>query len=277
MKSINLNPNQVELTKSELTLINYLYAHIEEIPFLSITELAKRLSLSSATLSRGVRHLGFDSFKDLKEFIVDKRRISPAAKMEQSLDANSHPHSKLISKEILHLQETLNHWDDTSFTKALAALHEAKMIHIFGKGASYGLAHIFSFRLNRFKKNTRIMESSGSQVFESLHLITPEDIIILFAFSKMPLEAKLIIEHQQKVGYQLLIITDRLYTNPSHQESIQLFVRRGDINNYHAMVTPMAMLDSLIVEYAKAYQPSTLQSLEDLFTLKETYAKQLPR
>jgi DNA-binding MurR/RpiR family transcriptional regulator len=277
MQPIDLNPNQVPLTKSELTLINYLYIHIDEIPFISITELAKRLSISSPTLSRAVRHLGFASFKDLKDFIAERYRISPSIKMEKVLEHSALPHTQLIHSEIEHLEETLKHWDKDAFSQAILAIQNANRVYFYGKGASAGLASIFAFRLNRFRKNTHIMEPSGSQVFESLHLVTKEDLVILFAFEKMPLEAQLIIEHQKKVGYQLLMITDRLYTYPSHQQSIQLYVSRGDSHSYHSMVTPIAMLDSLVVEYAKAAQPSTLKALDNLFELKETYAKQVPR
>lgn len=277
MQAIDLNPNQVTLTKSELTLINYLYIHIDEIPFISITELANRLSFSSATLSRGVRHLGFDSFKDLKDFIAEKYRISPSSKMVKVLEESALPQTKLISNEINHLTETVKHWDSAAFSQAVSAIQAAKVVYLYGKGASAGLASIFSFRLNRFKKHTHIMSPSGSQVFESLHLVNPSDLVILFAFDKMPLESQLIIEHQKKVGYKLLMITDRLYAHPSDQESIQLYVSRGDSHSYHSMVTPMAMLDSLVVEYAKVDQPTSLQALDNLFELKETYAKQVPR
>jgi len=277
VNKINLNPQEVTLTKSELQLINYMYAHIDDMPFISITQLAKSLTISSATLSRGVRHLGFASFKDLKEWIAKENRISPAYKMEQALHHTPNRYNQLLIDEMQHMNETMKHMNEEAFAQALESISNAETLHLFGKGAAYGLAHLLAFRFNRFQKNTRIMESSGSSLFESLHLVKANDLILLFAFDKMPLEAQLLLEHQKKVGYTTLVITDRLYSNQTLQGHIQLYVCRGDKNSYHSMVAPMAMVDNLVVEYAKAYQPMTLTSLNELFSLKESYANQLPR
>lgn len=180
-------------------------------------------------------------------------------------------------QELQHIEDTMKHMNEDLLSQALSALHNAETLHIYGKGAAHGLAYIMSFRFNRFKKPTRLMEASGSSLFESLHLIKDKDLLILFAFNKMPLESKLLLEHQSQVGYTTLVISDRLYFNQEQQSHIQLYVNRGDEGNYHSMVTPMAMIDTLVVEYAKAYPTETLTALKELFTLKENYAKQLPR
>lgn len=72
MNTLDLNPKQITLSDSELHLVNYIYAHLDKVPFMSITSLAQELSISSATLSRSVRRLGFSSFKDMKEVIAKK-------------------------------------------------------------------------------------------------------------------------------------------------------------------------------------------------------------
>jgi len=277
MHTIDLNPQQITLTDTELHLVNYIYAHLDQIPFVSITHLAKDLSISTATLSRSVRRLGFSSFKGLKEIIAKESRISPAYKMEKALNESLEPYNHLFMEELQHLEDTMQHMNKTLLNEALTALHKAETLHIYGKGAAYGLAYILSFRFNRFKKNTRLMDTSGSSLFESLHLVKDKDLVVLFAFNKMPLESKLLLEHQKKVGYNTLVISDRLYFNQEQQGHIQLYVNRGDENNYHSMVTPMAMIDSLVVQYAKTYPSETLTALKELFKLKESYAKQLPR
>lgn len=209
-----------------------------------------------------MRRLGFASFKDLKDVIATKNRISPAYKMAQSVHHPTERYSQLFTNEIEHLNETMKHLDVSQFTQALEMLHQVGTLHIFGKGAAFGLAHLLYFRFNRFKKNTRLMEASGSSLLESLNLVKANDDVVLFAFDQMPIEAQLILEHQKKVGFTTLVITDRLYNNQTLEGHNQLYVARGDKDTYHSMVTPMAMIDTLVVEYAKMYPDETIDAFD---------------
>ena len=53
-------------TKSDLKIMDFIENYTDEFLFMSIGQLAERLGMSEATVSRCARHLGYRDFKEMK-------------------------------------------------------------------------------------------------------------------------------------------------------------------------------------------------------------------
>lgn len=60
-----------ELTRAEQKILDFINTNTDTFLFLSIGQLAKRLEISDATLSRFARHAGCRDFKALKTLVMD--------------------------------------------------------------------------------------------------------------------------------------------------------------------------------------------------------------
>jgi DNA-binding MurR/RpiR family transcriptional regulator len=278
MKPFRFQTDDISLTKSELTIIDYIYRNLSNIPFVSINQLAEELDISVATLSRFVRHLGFESFKDLKTSIAMADSISPATKLNSTLSSyDSDSLTGLLSKEIESLIQTQKNLSDKEVENAVIEITQSDTIFFFGKGASRSLCELFSFRLNRFLKKTVILHSSGSELFENLPSITTGDLVIIYGFHKMPVEAKVLLEYCKDKKIPTLLFTDRLYETPEYSGSTNLYVYRGEAKEYHSMTAPVAVIDSIIIKLAKKLEDTSLKNLDTLYQLKEKYKNVIPR
>lgn len=278
MTSFRFKLDGIEITKSEEKIINYIYQNISIIPVLSIGELSKELDMSVATLSRFVRHIGYENYKELKTAIIEYERIAtPAGKLQSALsETDIMTPSRLLMRQESYLIKTREHLTDSEINNAVQAILKARKVYFFGKGASFGLAQLFAFRLSRFQKSAVILKSGGSELFEDLIHIQRNDLVIIFGFQKMPVEAKVLLEHKKETGYNTILFTDKLYLDPEIQGDINLYVYRGEDNEYHSMTVPTAVIDTIVLLTSKALKNKSIQSLSDLYLLKEKYSSKIP-
>lgn len=112
-------------------------------------------------------------------------------------------------------------------------------------------------------------------MLEGLIPIRREDLVILFGFSKVSSEGRVILDYGKEAGFTTLLFTGRLYPEKEQQADIRLFVYRGDENEYHSMSTPAAVVDALVVALSAQMGAEAVENLEAVQKLKERYRKQI--
>lgn len=266
-------------TKTEQQIIDYLYQNASSFPFLTIGQLAKQLNVSEATVSRFARHSGYADFKEMRTALLSAvSPEAPAQKLSQTLyDNRSRSVADIFQRQQQYLEKTISYLEPDEIEKAVFAISNAKTIYLYGKGASHSLAELFAFRLNRFGLSVRLCSSGGSELFETMLNITAEDLVIIFGFQKTPCEAAVLLKHKQEIPYTTMLITSRLYHNEEAPADINLFVYRGENQEYHSMTTAMALIDALVLLTADHLDGISYEKLSELYRIKEKYKHDIPR
>ncbi len=259
--------------------MDYFYQHLSSIPRLSIGELSAQLGVSSATLSRFARHVGYRDFKELKTAILEQTQEEPPAqKLFVTLDQpGTLDVAALLSHQQYCLAKTIENSSSAEAERAVEAMVSARKVFLYGKGAAHWLSGLLQFRLNRFSMQTVLLPGGGSELFEALVHAGEGDIVVLFGFSKLPREARVILRHSKKAGYRTVLITSMLFNGEADRADINLFVYRGEASEYHSMAAPAALVDALVVLIAERLGETGLQRLKDLYQLKELYFSDIPR
>lgn len=273
-------PNQkITYTKTEQKIADFLMQSSSELFLLSIHNIAKRLGVSEATISRFTRHVGYQDFKELKSDLLNQleENKSPAEKLSTSLLQDNSSLMGMLRYQQFCIEKTMEQLDNTYVETIADTITSASRIFLYGKGAASSLVELLCFRLRRFGLDTVVFPSGGSEIFELLNFITKDDFIILFGFQRTPAEAGVILKHSKILGCKTLLITSRILDDADNTADYQLFVYRGQPKEYHSMAAPVALLDALIILIAAKLNHSATNSLEDLHQLKETYKKEIPR
>ncbi|BFK86440.1 MurR/RpiR family transcriptional regulator [Pseudoflavonifractor sp. DSM 107456] len=260
-----------ELTRAEQKILDYINTNTDAFLFSSIGQLARRLGLSDATVSRFARHVGCTDFKELKSLVVEQA-AGPAAKMAGTLsqDGGFSPIAWL-ERQQLYLQKTAQQLDQVEFDRAADALVSARRIFLHGKNASSSLANMLAFRLRRLGLPVSLLPSGGSELLEGLLQAEEQDLVVMFSFSKLSREGRVILDHSKTVGYQTLAFVSRTCIPPEEQADISLFAYRGEEKEYHSMSAPTALLDVLTVAVTERLGQRGSDSLERLHQLKTSY------
>ena len=249
-----------ELTRAEQKILDYINTNTDAFLFSSIGQLAQRLGLSDATVSRFARHAGCADFKGLKSLVVEQAS-GPAAKMAGTLSQDgAFSPAAWLERQQLYLQKTAQQLDQAEFDRAVEALVSARRIFLHGKNASSSLARMLAF--------------GGSELLEGLLQAETQDLVVMFSFSKLSREGRIILEHSRAVGYRTLAFVSRTCIPPEEQADISLFAYRGEEKEYHSMAAPTALLDVLAVAVTSRLGQRGTDSLERLHQLKTSYFPQ---
>ena len=76
-----------EYSKNQRKLANFLLENLETIPLLSVSDLAKQSGVSSATVVRFSRVLGFQGYLEFRGHLLEllKEKLSPVAKFKATI------------------------------------------------------------------------------------------------------------------------------------------------------------------------------------------------
>ena len=140
---------------------------------------------------------------------------------------------------------------------------------IHAKSASASLGQLLLFRLRRLGIEAILLPSGGSEVLEGLSQAHSDDLVVLFSFSKVSREGRMILEYQKQAGYRTLAFTSRSYLPEPDRADMNLFVYRGEAKEYHSMTA--ALIDALVVAVSEKLGDEAVQRLSNLHRLKKAY------
>ena len=267
------------LTKYEKMIANYISKNVTRIPYMTVQELAQELKVSTATVSRFFVTIGFSGFKQFKDYFKSTLDITPANKMEDIINKveNKDIPTEIMNKSIQYLRKTVQRLSRKEFNRAVEALIQAKRIYIYGSGPSESLSDLLAFRLNRFDFDIKKMAKSGHELYESLLHLTKEDAVFIFGFFNTLPETQVILNHAKEVGFTTILVTDLVISDMIDNSDIVLFTERGELWEFHSMVAPIALVESIIVSLAMNNEEKYLSKLHDLHKLRKKYASYLPK
>ena len=263
------------LTDTEQSIIEYIAGHKDQFLCMTIGQLSVELSISEATISRFARHVGCCDFKHLKRVIMEQTvHKGPAQKLKNTLQAKSdNLLHDWMEQQQYNLQKTLELLDEQEFSRAVHTLRTARKVFLYAKNASRAPAQLLEFRLRRIGIDICRIPSGRSELLESLTLMGADDLVILFGFSKVSAEGRFILDYQKRAGYRTLLFTSRAYHDEKCRADINLFVYRGEEDEYHSMTAPIAVADALVLVLSAEMGPAAVERLEEIRKLKAEYAK----
>ena len=271
MKLINCL-DELQLTKSEIKILEFIETNYDDFLFMSIIELAEKLEISEATISRFVRKIGAADFKSLKTLVLDKSPYMAAEKMKTTLASSEDLNlDSYLSKQIENIKKTLDHIDTKQFDQACKLIAQKNKIYIYAKHAGKSLATLMYTRLNRIGIDPWILPSGGTEFVESLSKLAQDDLLIVFSFSKISREDKIIFDYKKGVKFKVIQFTSRLYHDKDKAGDLNLFVYRGERNEYHSLTVAVALVDAMIVKVTELKGEKSLERLEKIKELKNSY------
>ena len=266
-----------KLTATEQSIIEYIASHRDEFLFMTIGQLSDALTVSEATISRFARHVGCCDFKHLKRVIMEQTVQKGAArKLANTLQAESDDFLTFcLEQQQYNLKKTLELLDRSEFDNAVEAIHTARRVFIYVKNASRAPAQLLEFRLRRIGIDVQKIPSGGSELLEWLAQMGEGDLVILFGFSKVSSEGRVILDYEKQAGYKTLLFTGRAYQDEEQRADINLLVYRGEENEFHSMTAPVAVVDALVLALSAQMGSDAVNRLERVRSLKAQYSSKL--
>ena len=265
-------------SKSDHKLIQYLLRNEEQLQYLPSEELSAHTGISPATVSRFWKKIGFQNLKELKIKQRIQDTATPSSRLTSALKRFEETAS-LTEDLKMHFgnntAKTLDRMDPALPARAADLLLQAQHVYIYAPDASCGLASIFCYRARRLGIQPVLLEG-GSAIYEYMVNITGNDLVLLFSFSRLLGETRILLDHCNKINCPVILFTDLFATQEEMPSRLTFYCYRGEPNEYHSMTVPLLVLDLIILNLMQASKNS-LTSSHYLEKLRAEYAQIIRR
>ncbi|OYN65924.1 MurR/RpiR family transcriptional regulator [Bacillus safensis] len=172
------------LSETERYLLNYIHKHLEDISTLSIVTLSERANVSTATIVRLMKKIGYNCYTSFKYRLKQEKKMTDASDQLKNIDEDIKLAIRKNEEEVL---KTIQLQSIGQIEDAVQKIHNADKIYIFGRGFSEMIAKEMTIKLqligktcevhddpNIIRLKSRDIEKSELAIFVSLNGETAE-------------------------------------------------------------------------------------------------------
>ena len=242
------------LSKSEHRIFSYLLEHEQELPVISSDDIARQLGVSTSTISRFWTKIGFKNLKDLKRAVYENQSATPFSRLSGALSQWGEEGVTLdflMDRMSRYMEKTFRVVTPQMLDQAVQMILEAGQIYMFAPDASRGIGALLQYRLRRLGIRIEVLPS-GSQIYDFMVNLKEGDLLILYGYSRILTEARILLEYGARTGCRSILFTDILAGDLLSQADLVLYGFRGEPNDYRFMGVPVILTDLLVTKTIQA-------------------------
>ena len=242
-----LDKKRVNLSNTENQVLDYIFENIEKISQQTIYEVAQDLFVSTATISRTAKHLGYKGFQDFKYAILQN-----VHEEEQTQDFDSFQH---ITKEIVdNVSDSFQMINEEKVLQMVSMIQKANFIEVFGLGGSLPLCIDFARKLTFLgkKASARLDWDEQEAIAKNLD---EQDLAIFVSFTG---ETHNIVKHAKIVSEKKVPIISLISTKGSTLEKMSdMSVFAKGTTHYYgnvdlsSRISVICLVDAVLLMYAQ--------------------------
>ncbi len=206
-----------DLTRTERQLAMHILGHYPMSALGSISALAKAAEVSTPTVVRLVRKLGFRGYPDYRKSLraeVETMLVTPLARDKGG--TGGHILDQFADRVVTNLQATLALIDRAEFDAAAALLADPKRrVYALGGRVTHALADYFVTLMTVARPDVTLIPGLSSAWPPALLDMKKGDILVVFDIRRYENTVLQITELAREQGAEVILITDR-WVSPAH-------------------------------------------------------------
>jgi DNA-binding MurR/RpiR family transcriptional regulator len=239
-----------ELSTAEQTVASHLAAHPEQLPFETASSLAKRLGVSSMTVGRTLKGLGYRGLADIR---TEMRQVSDAVPWSRRGVIKSPPALKNVDRRRalnaeLEAIETLHALAESpAWLKAAQLIAGADQVFVAGFQSERGLALAFADQLAYVRPGVRYL-SVEDRAFADLRTeACARSCVVIVDCRRYSRWFRVLGEKAVALGVPLVIVTDA-YCSWANDLTPYALQARTDSGRFWDNNAPILSLMNLLIE-----------------------------
>jgi DNA-binding MurR/RpiR family transcriptional regulator len=199
---------------SNRAIAEHLLRHPVHGSSLSIEDLAAAIGVSTATLSRFARVLGFHGFPELRAALADTLQgvLKPVEKLRGALAraGGDDPLRSSLQETLANLRATAEELDPSAVGRVVARLSSAPAVYVLGFGLSAHLAALLALGLQPFCRHVvNVVEYGGTEIAAGrLMNLQRGDVLIAISFPRYASDAVHLTRFALDRGAAVVALTD---------------------------------------------------------------------
>lgn len=270
-----------ELSKGQKQIANYILSHYEKAAYMTASKLGSLAGVSESTVVRFAIELGFDGYpelqRSLQELIRTKLTSFQRIEVANNLIGDGDMLEKVLDSDAERIRRTLESIDREAFNTAVDKILAARHIYIIGVRSASSLASFLSQNFEMIFDNVHFVQTtSGSEMFERIMRIGPDDVMIAISFPRYSKRTINAVEYAREVGANVIAITDSPLS-PIAQYAHELLTAQSDMVSFvDSLVAPLSLINAMIAAVSMKKQEELnvlFRRLENIWDEYDVYEK----
>ncbi len=262
------------LTRAERQLANSLLENYPVSALGSITNVARNAEVSTPTVVRMVKKLGYKGFPDFQAALrseLEARISDPISKHDTWADKAPDEHilNRFTDAVTNNIRQTLAQVDVEMFERACAYLaDESRAVYVTGGRITRSLADYFFLHMLVLRPQVTLVQSVSSAWTHYVLDMHENDIVVIFDVRRYENSTLKLAELAAEKGAKIILFTDQ-WRSPVHKYADCSFCARIVVPSaWDSSVALMLMLETMVAEVQERTWEATkerMEALEDMF------------
>ncbi len=244
---------------------------------LSIEDLATASGVSTATLSRFARALGYSGYPELRTALADTLQsiLRPVEKLRGALSRSDgdDPLRTSLQDSLANVRATAEGLDPTAIARVVRRLSDASAVYVLGFGLSAHLAALLTLGLQPFcRQLVNVVEFGGTEIAAGrLMNLEAGDVLIAISFPRYATDAVHLTRYALDRGAGIVAITDSV-ASPLAPMAHDLLIAQST----HPVLSSSNVSAVLVIEaLVAAFMVSNSENVEKATRLTEAISAYL--
>lgn len=250
----NLNQHFDSFTHSQKLTANYLTDHMTEFAFSTLENLSEKINVSTTTIIRFSRVLGYKGFsemqRDIQEELKQKESL-PGRLADMPPISDNHLLRESFENDMKNIRKTLEVQKDDDLRAAIEIISGAKNIYVLGMRSSFAVAHYMASQLGEIKKHVNLIQSIGMIYPEEIVGAGEGDVCIAYLFPRYSKVAATMISWLREYGAKVVLITSMNYSAVSSYGDVILPCAISSVTYKNSFAAPLCLTNYLIAALTK--------------------------
>lgn len=250
MQALYQRIKEAKLTKKQKEIAQFFLESGEKIFFLSSKDIASLLQISDTSIIRFVKQIGFDSFRDFREFMKSNIQNKMSSVPQFIENIKFLKHNSVEQSLLQQINESVSSiFEEESLLQIkqiLSKIQEAKNKYIVGLKSTAGLAYFFGVRLGFILENVYTYTNNDTVLINSIYNIDKNDLLLLFDYPTYSKEMTLLAKIAKEKGAFLIVISDKIDAPCKEYSSLFYPIKMRGISVFHSFITSQIFVEYLL-------------------------------
>jgi DNA-binding MurR/RpiR family transcriptional regulator len=271
-----LRLKSAELTAAERKLMSALFANYPMAGLSSITEFAREAAVSTPSVLRLAKKLGFSGFPAFQERLraeLSAQLQNPIAKHDRwAADApDTHILNRFATAAMENLSGSLKLMDHRSFDAVVALLVDRRRrIHIAGGRITHSLASYLATHLKMARPHVALLPATASHWPQTLLDMDKTDVVVIFDIRRYDARMVEFAASAKQRGARVVLITDQWISPIARSAVHSLPLRIEAPSSWDSNIVPMFVAEALVAATVNASWPATQARIGELEGLSDS-------
>ena len=243
-----IRDNFEEMTKSERKIATYFLGHPHDGAFYTLERLSEEIGISTTSVIRFARRIGFSGFKPFQEALREDMRLRqdlPVKFQNTVSHAAGELWTQTVQADMECMRRTFEEMPPADLSEAVKMIAEAPRVYTFGMKESFALSHYAYTRLITVRDNVFLLNAGINGAIEPMLSVGEEDVCLVFLFHRYTKQALNLLPLLRQRTEKVILVTSDPTDSVSEYAAVLLkcAVNAGGIKNSSA--APVFLCDYL--------------------------------